>query len=120
VLALIASSFAEEGSKRGIMPYTSVPTVVAAAEATLDTSTSTKRSRSRDAKPSCFGEDDAGQKQTADGNIDSSSDDQVNMLELSEQAVPGDYGQFFMKLVPGIHGKLYGRTLVAPCRCEGD
>eukprot|EP00299_Pterocystis_sp_00344_P002446 c12761_g1_i1.p1 GENE.c12761_g1_i1~~c12761_g1_i1.p1 ORF type:complete len:229 (-),score=44.79 c12761_g1_i1:63-713(-) len=92
--------------QRGMFPPSSPPSSVQALEQESEHLPSEDSKSHSSEKPSCFGEDEANSTQDKDSS---------SFLEVSEQ---GDYGQFFMKLVPGMHGKLYGRTLVAPCRCE--
>jgi len=119
-LGLIAFACAQspvQGARHGILPPSSLPNnlkMLSEIEQSLTTAeTKTHRSRrNRKAEASCFGDDDA------NSAIVPAIEDASSLLELEAQAKPGEYGQFFMKLVPGVHGKLYGRSLVAPCRCE--
>lgn len=105
--------------RQGILPSTAVPAYGEALNQALEATDGEKSGRShrraRESRgTSCFG--DETEHEVGSGNT--GGVEGVSLLEVEEQATPGDFGQFFMKLVPGVHGKLYGRTLVAPCRCE--
>jgi len=111
VLVLLIS-LGESSGRQGLMPRTEVPAygeAVASLEEVRGESRGARRKHRETQGVSCFGDDD---------EVGGAVEGTTSLLEISETATPGDYGQFFMKLVPGVHGKLYGRTLVAPCRCE--
>eukprot|EP00298_Acanthocystis_sp_HF-20_P026825 c4657_g1_i1.p2 GENE.c4657_g1_i1~~c4657_g1_i1.p2 ORF type:complete len:233 (+),score=86.42 c4657_g1_i1:34-699(+) len=111
-LLFIISTYCSELKHKGFLPVNS--NIAKRFGGGVDDSESTYLEKSDktiigNSKPSCF-EETAEEKSQTNGL--------TSLLEVQETATPGDYGQFFMKLVPGVHGKLYGRSLVAPCRCE--